>query len=81
MENGYLPPHKLVTAYLDIDLKLGEGEKAAIVALNKMKTQIDEIFQVDPEDVTFNVSIDDDDDDDDDNDDDDEDEPEIKDEL
>jgi len=92
MQNGYLPPHKLVTAYVEIDLYLGVGEKLAVHTLQKMKGMIDDIFQVDPEDATYDISVDnddyyyaddddDEDDDDDDDDDDDVDETEVKDEL
>eukprot|EP00816_Leptocylindrus_hargravesii_P008231 CAMPEP_0196807310 /NCGR_PEP_ID=MMETSP1362-20130617/7285_1 /TAXON_ID=163516 /ORGANISM="Leptocylindrus danicus, Strain CCMP1856" /LENGTH=177 /DNA_ID=CAMNT_0042181173 /DNA_START=144 /DNA_END=677 /DNA_ORIENTATION=+ len=58
-EGGYLPPHKLVTAYMDVDLYLGEGEEnaeKAIAALEKLKIEVDDIFQVaDVDDVTYKI--------------------------
>jgi len=57
-ERGHLPPHKLVTAYLDVDLDMDGGDKEiGYKSLVKLKKQVDDIFQVDVEDVEYEISM------------------------
>ena len=62
-ENGNLPPNKLITVELEIDLT-AKGAKDEAVALMQLKSVIDEIFVVDEEDVTYSITDLDDDDED-----------------
>ena len=57
-ERGHLPPHKLVTVYLDVDLDMDGGDKKiGYKSLVELKKQVDDIFQVDVEDVEYEISV------------------------
>ena len=62
-ENGNLPPNKLITVELEIDLT-AKSAKDEAVTLMQLKSKIDEIFEVDAEDVTYKIADLDDDDED-----------------